>query len=88
MGRWWIIDQVVVARRATARFGLNKILCVNVDAKAHVDSVEPDDGIRLRGCVVHQHLRFIDGVGGGRSLLGADFVECAKYGGVDSARDV
>ena len=40
------------------------------------------------GYVVHQHLRFLDGVGGGRSLLGADFIECNKHGGVNVARDV
>ena len=28
VGRWWIVAQVVVARSATARFGMNYILCV------------------------------------------------------------
>ena len=56
--------------------------------EAHVASVEPDDGVRLRGCVVHQHLRFLGGVGGGKSFLGADYVERDKHGGFDSARDV
>ena len=72
MGRWWIVAQVVVARSATARFELNNIFCVTVNVEAHVASVEPDDGIRLRGCVVNHNIRFIDGVSGGRSLLGAD----------------
>ena len=75
MGRWWIFAQVVVVRSATARFGLNKICCVTVDVEAHVTSVEPDDVVRLRGCVVQQNLRFIDGFGGGQSLIGANFVE-------------
>ena len=50
--------------------------------------MEPNDGVRLRGCVVHQYIRFIDGVGGGRSLLGANFVEPDEHGGVDGERDV
>ena len=40
------------------------------------------------GCAVNQHLCFLDGVGGGRSLLGADSVERDEHGGVDGARDV
>ena len=31
---------------------------------------------------------FLDGVGGGQILLGADFVERNEHGGVDGARDV
>ena len=42
----------------------------------------------MRGSVVHQHLRFLDGVGGGRSLLSADFVEHDKHGGIDGMIDV
>ena len=88
MGQWWIVDQVVVARIATAHFGLNEIRCITVDVEAHVAGVESDDGVRLRGCVVHQHLRFLDGVGGGKILLGADLVEGDEHGGVDGARYV
>ena len=88
VGRWWVVTQVVVACSATARFGMNKICCVAVDVEAHVPSVEPDDGVQLRGCAVHQNLRFLDGVGVGRSLLGANLVECDNHGGVDGTRDV
>ena len=45
VGRWWIVAQVVVARSATAHFGLNGIRCVTVDMEAHDASVEPDDGV-------------------------------------------
>ena len=55
---------------------------------SHVASVEPDDGVRLRGCIVHQYLCFLDGVGSGRRFLGANSVEHYKHGGVNSARDV
>ena len=52
--RWWcIVDQVVLARSTTACFGLNKIRCVTVNVEAQVASVEPDYGVRLRGCVFH-----------------------------------
>ena len=88
MGWWWIVAQVVVACSVTARFGLNEIRCVTVYVEAHVASLEPDDGIWLRGCVVHHHIFLIDAVGGGRSLLGANFVERDKHGGVNGARDV
>ena len=64
MGRWCIVARVVVSRSATAFFELNEISCVTVDVEEHVASVEPYDGVRLRGCVVHQHPRFLDGVGG------------------------
>ena len=64
------------------------IRCVNVDVEAHVASVEPDDGVQLHGCIVHHHLCFIGGLGGGQSLLGADFVKRGKHGGVNGARDV
>ena len=87
MGRWWIVAQVVVTRSATAQFGLNEIRCVTVEVEAHVSSVEPDDGVRLHGCVVHQDLRFLDGVGGGKILLGTDLVQHDEHGGVDGARD-
>ena len=88
MGPWWIAAQAVMACSATARFGMNKISCVTVDVEAHIASVEPDDGVWLRGCVVHQHLRFLDDFGGGRNLISADFVESNNYGGVNGARDV
>ena len=67
VGRWWIVPQLVVACSATARFGLNEIHYVTVNVEAHVASAEPDDGVCLCGCVVHQHLRFLDGVSDGRS---------------------
>ena len=85
VGRWWIVDQLLVARSATSRFGLNWICCITVDVESHIASVEPDDGVWLRFCVVHQHPRFLDGVGGGKSLLGAYFVECGYHGGFDGA---
>ena len=50
--------------------------------------MEPNDGVRLRGCVVHQHLSFIDFVGGGRSLFGANFFERDEHGGIEGARDL
>ena len=77
-----------MACSTTARFGLDKIRCVAVDVEAHVASVEPDDGVRLCGCVVHENLFLLDGVRGGRRLLGTNFVECEEHGGVDGARDV
>ena len=77
-----------MARGAAARFGLDKIRGVAVDMEAHVASVELDDGVQLRGCVVHENMCLLDGVGGGRSLLGANFIECDKHCGVDGARDV
>ena len=42
----------------------------------------------MRVCVFHQHIRFLDGVGGGQSLLGANFVQRNEHGGFDGARDV
>ena len=44
---------------ATARFGMNEILCVTVGVEAHVASVVPDDGVRLSGYVVHQYIIFL-----------------------------
>ena len=77
-----------MARGAAARFGLDKIRGVAVDVEAHVASVEPDSSVQLRGWVFHEHLCLLDGVGGGRSLIGANFIECDKHCGVDGARDV
>ena len=42
--------------------------------------------MKASGCVVgavHQNFRLLDGVGGGRSLLRADFVDRDKHGGID-----
>ena len=77
-----------MARGAAARFGLDEICGVAVDVEAYVASVEPDNGVQLRGCVVHEHMCILDGVGGGQSLIGADFIECGEHCGVNSARDV
>ena len=54
-----------MASGEAARFGLEKIRGVDVDVEAHVDSVEPYDDVRLRGCVVHGHLCLLCGVSGG-----------------------
>ena len=77
-----------MARGAAARFGLYEIRGVAVNVEAHVASVEPDDSVWLRVCVVHENLCLLDGVGGGRSLLGANLIECDNHCGVDGARDV
>ena len=73
---------------AAVCFRMDKIRGVTVNVEAHVASVEPDDGVRLRGCVFHEHLCLLDGVGGEQSLLGANFVERDKYRGVNGARDL
>ena len=54
-----------MARGAAVRFRLDKISVVAVDVESHVASVEPDDGVRLHGCVVHEPLCLLEGVGGG-----------------------
>ena len=77
-----------MARGVAARFRLDEIRGVAVDVAAHIARLEPDDGIWLRGFVVHEHFFLLDGVGGGRSLLGANFVERNEHRGVDGARDV
>ena len=77
-----------MARGAAVRFRLDKIHGVAVDVEAHISSVEPDDGVWLRGCVVHENFCLMDGVGGGRFLFGANFVERKEHSGVDGARDV
>ena len=56
--------------------------------KTHVASVKTNNGVRLGGSVVHQHLGLFDGVSGRRSLLRSDFVERNEHGGIDGARDV
>ena len=73
---------------ATVRFGLNEIPCITVDVEAHVAIMKPYDGVWLCGCVVHQHLCFLGSVGGGRSFLGANFIDRNEHGGVDGAIDV
>ena len=88
VGWCWIFAEVLVARVAAARFSLDNIRGVAINVEAHVASVEPDDGVCLCGCVIHEHFCLIDGVGGGRSLLGADLIECDEYCGVDGTRDV
>ena len=77
-----------MARGAAARFRLDEIRGVAVNVETHVARVEPDDGVRLRGCVVPEHLCSLEGVGGGRSLLGANFIECDNHCGVDGTKDV
>ena len=74
-------------RGTAARFGLDEICSITVDMEAHVASVEPDDGVQLRGYGVHEHLCLLGGIGVGQSLLGADFIECDKHCGVKSTRD-
>ena len=65
VGRWRIVAEVVVAHSTTTLFSLDKICCVAIDVEAHVASVEPDDGVRLCWCVVHENLCLLDGVDGG-----------------------
>ena len=54
-----------MARGAAARFRLDEIRGVAVDVEAHVASVELNIGVRLRGFIVHEHFRILDGVSGG-----------------------
>ena len=75
-------------RGAAARFRLDEILSLSVDVEVHVASTELDDGVRLRGCVVHEIFFLLDGFGGRQSLLGANLIECDENCGVDGVRDV
>ena len=77
-----------MAHGMAARFGLDKIRGVAINVEAHVASVEPDDGVRLRGCIVHEHLCIFDGVSGGQSLIGSKVIECDEHCGVNDVRDV
>ena len=77
-----------MARGAPARFGLDEICGVTLNEEAHVASMETYDVVWSRGCVVHEHLCLLDGVSGGRSLLGANLIECDKHCGVDGARGI
>ena len=67
----------------TACFGMNDICCVTVDVETHVSRVKMDDGVYLCFSVVHQNLLLFDGVGGGRSFLGANFIEREENGGIN-----
>ena len=77
-----------MARGAATYFSLDEICGVAVNVEAHVASMEPDEGIRLCGCVVHEHICLLEGVSGWRGLLGAYFVERDKHRGVDGTCDV
>ena len=66
-----------------ACFRLYEICGVAVDMEAHVASVEPDDGIRLRGRVVHENFCLLDGVSGEQGLFGAYVVDREKNCGVN-----
>ena len=79
------VAHVVMSCITTTCFGMNKIRCVTVNVETHVASMKTDDGVWLGGSVVHQHLCIFYGVGGGRSLLRADFIERDKHGGINGA---
>ena len=85
---WCIVAEVEVARGAAVCFRLDKIRGVAVDVETHVTSVELDDGVRLRGRVVHEHFHIFHGVSGGRGLFGAYVVERNKHREVNSLCDV
>ena len=72
-----------MANGAAACFRLDEICCVAVDMESHVASVEPDDGVRLRGRIVHEKFSLLDGVSGGRDLFGAYVIERDKHRGVN-----
>ena len=44
---------------------MDEIRYAAIDVEEHVDIVELDDGVWLCGCVVYEHICFLDGVGGG-----------------------
>ena len=77
-----------MAGGASACFRLDKIRVVAVNVEAHVVNVEPNDGVRLRGRVFHEHFRLLDGVSGGRGLFGAYVVEREKHRGFDGTCNV
>ena len=56
--------------------------------EVHVASVKRDDGVRLRGRVVHEHFHILDGVSGWRCLLGTYLVERDKHRGVSGTCNV
>ena len=79
------VAQIVMSRSTTSCFGMNEMRCFTVNVETHVASVKTDAGVWLCGSAVHHNFRLLDGVGGGQSLIVADFVEHDKYGGIDGA---
>ena len=77
-----------MARGTATCFRLDEIRGVAVDVETHVSSVEPDDSVRLRGRVVHDHFRLLDCVSGGRGVFSAYVVECENNRGVGGACNV
>ena len=66
---------------------MDEIRGVAVCVEAHVASMELDDGVRLHGCVVHEHFCLMDGFSGGQGLFGVYVVESERHCGVDGACD-
>ena len=77
-----------MARIAAVFFTLDEVRGIAVNVEAHVDSMEPDDGVRLRGHIVHEHFFLLDGVSGWQGFLGAYFVESDKHCGVNGTCNV
>ena len=60
---------------SAAGFGLDKICGVGSDFEDHVAGVEANDGLRIGMQVVHEHVRFVDGVCCRGSLFGGNLVK-------------
>ena len=77
--------EVVMGGDATASSGLYEVGGIRTYLQDHVASVVTDGGVGICVEIVHEHIGFGHGVGGGLGLFGSDFVEGDKDAGVAGA---
>ena len=78
-------SEVVMGGDATASSGLYEVGGIRTYLQDHVASVVADGGGGICVEIVHEHIGFGHGVGGGMGLFGSDFVEGDKDAGVTGA---
>ncbi len=77
-----------MSSNATLGLGLYKVGRIIIDVQAHVIGVIANGGIWICVGIIQKHCGLADGVRGGRSLLGGDFVERDQHSRIDCAGKV
>ena len=70
---------------STASVGQDQVRCLGNDAEYHIACMEADDGVRMGGEIIEQHLAGFGSLLCGTGLAVGDFVECDDDGLVDGS---
>ena len=66
---WWMVAQKIVSSHSASGLWENKVCSVCINVQDHVAGLILDCSVRIHGCIVHEPVAFLQGLGSWLGLL-------------------